>query len=72
MKKKKTYTELVLEVRRSWRMNPVTRIHDSGAKDVKKQRRNAKKSCRSYMNDGLQDFLTLLKRNESLEAALLA
>lgn len=58
MKKPKTYTELYFEVRRSWQMNPVTRVHDSKIKkDMKKQRRDAKKSCKSYLNDSLQDFL---------------
>ncbi len=57
MKKQKKYAELVLEVRRSWQINPVTRVHDSEAKkDKKKQRREAKKSCRSFYKDDLQDF----------------
>lgn len=57
MKKQKTTLALMLATRRSWYINPVTRVHDQQKKkDIKKIRNENKKSCRSYFKQDLQDF----------------
>jgi hypothetical protein len=58
MKKCKSSIALMLEVRKTWHINPRTRVHDNDTKkDIKKQRQNVKKSCREYHKDIPQDFL---------------
>ena len=58
MKRQKSFVDLVLETRRTWSLNPVTRVHDSNnKKGIKKQRMQGKKSCRDHYNSSLQDFL---------------
>lgn len=57
MKKRKSTIDLMLESRRTWTINPITRVHDNNTKkDIKKQRQNGKKSCREYVKDTPQDF----------------
>lgn len=48
MKKKKSNYELMKEIRGTWTLNPVTKIHDNNIKkNIKKDRRQGKKLCKS-------------------------
>lgn len=48
MKKKKSNFELMKEIRGTWTLNPVTRVHDNNIKkNIKKERRQGKNLCKS-------------------------
>ena len=48
MKKRKNNIELMKEIRGTWTLNPVTRVHDTNnKKDIKKERRQGKNFCKS-------------------------
>lgn len=48
MKKKKNNFELMKEIRGTWTLNPVTRVHDNNIKkNIKKERRQGKNLCKS-------------------------
>ncbi len=48
MKKKKTKTaaDYIRAIRKSWGINPITRVHDNESKDKKKRRNEEKKLTR--------------------------
>lgn len=49
MKKKKSNFELMKEIRGTWTLNPVTRVHDNNIKkNTKKERKQGKNLCKSY------------------------
>ncbi|OPZ93767.1 MAG: hypothetical protein BWY74_01004 [Firmicutes bacterium ADurb.Bin419] len=49
MKKKKSNIELMKEIRGTWKLNPVTRVHDNDIKkNIKKERREGKSMCKSH------------------------
>ena len=45
-KKKKTMYDLMKEVRRTWSMNPATRVREDETKNKKKRRQHEKKMIR--------------------------
>lgn len=49
--KKKTWLDLVAEVRKSWSINPRTRVQENKLKDKKKQRQEAHKLSHGINKD---------------------
>lgn len=49
MKKKKTMYDLMKEIRRSWNINPATRVRENEMKNKKKRRQQEKKLIRDEL-----------------------
>ena len=60
-KKAKTNIELAKEIRGTWSINPVTRVHDNGIKENKKKLRH---QGRKASIEGLKEFQQKDKRSE--------
>lgn len=57
MKRKKTTLDLMQEVRRTWTMNPITRVHDNDIrKNRKKDRRQARDAAKKALREQPQSF----------------
>lgn len=51
MKNKKTSYDLMKEVRGTWNINPITRVHDNDSKkNKKKDRQEAKNMCKQCLS----------------------